>query len=163
MALLLPLPHDEARVTLLAAVLVAALFATAFAGTAVDGVRRWASLGPVKLHVGYLVLPLLAALIAGLGNRMIGNVAAKAVTTAALRAATVYAVLAPFDGEANDVRQRLAADAALAQRLQDVERRAIAPPAVQTNVQRLPQPGQQVVPSAVDAAAALAESNLRGI
>ena len=29
-------------------------------------------------------LPLLAALIAGLGNRMIGNVAAKVVTTAAL-------------------------------------------------------------------------------
>lgn len=62
LALLLPLPHDEARVTLLAAALVAALFATAIAGTAVDGVSRWASLGPVKLHVGYLVLPLLAAL-----------------------------------------------------------------------------------------------------
>jgi NADH-quinone oxidoreductase subunit L len=29
-------------------------------------------------------LPLLASIIAGLGNRMIGNVAAKAVTTAAL-------------------------------------------------------------------------------
>jgi hypothetical protein len=62
LALLLPLPHDEARVTLLAAMLVAALFATAFAGTALGGVRRWASLGPVTLHVGYLVLPLLAAL-----------------------------------------------------------------------------------------------------
>lgn len=62
LALLLPLPQDEARVTLLAAVLVAALFIATFAGTAVDGVRRWASLGPVTLHVGYLVLPLLAAL-----------------------------------------------------------------------------------------------------
>ena len=62
LALLLPIPQDEARVTLLAALLVAALVATAFAGTAVDGVRRWVSLGPVTLHVGYLVLPLLAAL-----------------------------------------------------------------------------------------------------
>ena len=62
LALLLPIPQDEARVTLLAAMLVAALVATSFAGTAVDGVRRWVSLGPVRLHVGYLVLPLLAAL-----------------------------------------------------------------------------------------------------
>jgi hypothetical protein len=62
LALLLPIPQDEARVTLLAAILVAALVATAFTGTAVDGVRRWVSLGPVTLHVGYLVLPLLAAL-----------------------------------------------------------------------------------------------------
>lgn len=62
LAVLLPIPQDEARVTLLAAMLVAALIATSFAGTAVDGVRRWVSLGPVTLHVGYLVLPLLAAL-----------------------------------------------------------------------------------------------------
>ncbi len=35
----------------------------------------------IKLMV---FLPLLAALVAGLGNRMIGNVAAKVVTTGAL-------------------------------------------------------------------------------
>jgi len=66
MAVLLPLPRREDHVTMLAAALVAALFVTAFAGTAVDGVRRWASLGPVRLHVGYLLLPLLAALAARL-------------------------------------------------------------------------------------------------
>lgn len=81
MAALLPLPQDEARTTLLAAVLVAALFVTALAGTAVDGVSRWASLGPVRLHVGYLVLPLLAAL-----SSRLPSVSAVALLLAALLA-----------------------------------------------------------------------------
>lgn len=62
LAVLLPIPQDERRAALLAASLVAALFATAIAGTSIDGVRRWVSLGPVSLHVGYLLLPMLAAL-----------------------------------------------------------------------------------------------------
>ncbi|SDD11730.1 NADH dehydrogenase subunit L [Sphingomonas sp. YR710] len=45
-------------------------------------------------------LPLLAAIVAGLGNRMIGNVAAKVVTTGALFAACAmsWAVFVPFLG-----------------------------------------------------------------
>ncbi len=62
LAVLLPVPKDERRMAVLAATLVAGLFVAALAGTAVDGVRRWVSLGAVRLHVGYLLLPLLVAL-----------------------------------------------------------------------------------------------------
>lgn len=61
-AIRLPTPRQTKGTLLLAAALVALLFAVALAGKPVDGVRRWFSLGPVSLHAGYLLLPLLAAL-----------------------------------------------------------------------------------------------------
>lgn len=68
LAAMLPMPQRADGVTLLAAAIVAALFVTAFAGTSVDGVARWVTLGPIRLHVGYLLLPLLAVLATRLAS-----------------------------------------------------------------------------------------------
>ena len=62
----LPLPRSRRGVLVLAVALVLALWATALAGVPVDGVRRWIGIGPVRLHLGYLVLPLLVMLVARL-------------------------------------------------------------------------------------------------
>lgn len=66
LAMWLPLPRRTTGILLLAVALVALLFAVALAGKPVDGVRRWLSLGPVSIHAGYLLLPLLAALVSRL-------------------------------------------------------------------------------------------------
>lgn len=66
LAMWLPLPRQTAGILFLAVALVALLFAVALAGTPVDGVRRWFSLGPVSIHAGYLLLPLLAAIVSRL-------------------------------------------------------------------------------------------------
>lgn len=68
LAVLLPMPQDARYVAALGAALIAALFATALAGTAVDGIRRWVNFGPINLHVGYLLLPVLAALAPSLSS-----------------------------------------------------------------------------------------------
>lgn len=69
LAVLLPIPdHAQGRL-ILASALVIALFATAFAGVPIDGVQRWIALGPVRLHAGYLVVPLLVVLAGRLPSR----------------------------------------------------------------------------------------------
>lgn len=65
-ALWLPLRLSDRGALILAAALVLALWATALAGIPVDGVRRWVGIGPVRLHLAYLVLPLLVVLAARL-------------------------------------------------------------------------------------------------
>ena len=66
LAWLLPLPCSQRGVLVLAGALALALWATALAGEPVEGVRRWVGIGPVKLHLGYLILPLLVMLTARL-------------------------------------------------------------------------------------------------
>lgn len=66
LATLLPLPRTERGILILAGLLVLALWAIALAGAPVDGVRRWVGIGPVRLHLGYLTLPLLVLLTARL-------------------------------------------------------------------------------------------------
>lgn len=62
LAFWLPLPRSERGALILAAAVVLAIWATALAGIPVEGVRRWIGIGPVRLHLGYLVLPLLMVL-----------------------------------------------------------------------------------------------------
>lgn len=52
---------------ILGLLVIAALCAVALAGTAVDGVRRWIRIGPVSVHVGFILLPLLLATAPKLG------------------------------------------------------------------------------------------------
>ena len=66
LATLLPLPHTERGILILAGSLVLALWATGLAGVPVEGIRRWVGIGPVRLHLGYLTLPLLVMLTARL-------------------------------------------------------------------------------------------------
>lgn len=68
-ALLLPMPPKQSGQLILAGTLVALLVLTALAGVELDGVRRWIALGPVRLHTGYLVLPLLVVLASQLPSR----------------------------------------------------------------------------------------------
>lgn len=56
------LPRSERGALILAAAVVLAIWATALTAIPVEGVRRWISIGPVRLHLGYLLLPLLAVL-----------------------------------------------------------------------------------------------------
>lgn len=65
----LPLPRVPQIRLVLASALVALMALTAFVGVELDGVRRWIALGPVHLHTGYLVLPLLAVLAGQLPSR----------------------------------------------------------------------------------------------
>jgi hypothetical protein len=58
----LPQPRSLLGESGLALAMVAMLFATAFFGEDTDGVRRWFTLGPIRLHAGYLILPLLVVL-----------------------------------------------------------------------------------------------------
>ncbi len=69
LATLLPLPRSQRGVLVLAGALVLGLWATALAGVPVEGVRRWIGLGPLRLHLGYLILPLLVTLAARLPAR----------------------------------------------------------------------------------------------
>lgn len=66
LATLLPLPRTERGLLILAGALVLALWATALAGVPVEGVRRWVGIGPLRLHLGYLTLPLLIMVTARL-------------------------------------------------------------------------------------------------
>ena len=61
-ALWLPLPRHNGGQLALALVSTALLTMTVLAGIEADGVRRWLQLGPLRLHIGYLVLPLLVTL-----------------------------------------------------------------------------------------------------
>jgi len=64
-----PLPRKQSGQLFLAGALVALMALTALAGVELDGVRRWIALGPVRLHTGYLVLPLLVVLTSRLPSR----------------------------------------------------------------------------------------------
>lgn len=68
-ALLLPMPPKQSGQLILAGTLVALVVLTALAGVELDGIRRWIALGPVRLHIGYLVLPLLVVLTSQLPSR----------------------------------------------------------------------------------------------
>lgn len=62
-------PRGATADLLIAAALTSLLCFTAYAGLEIDGVRRWLSVGPLRLHTGYLVLPLLVVLLARLEAR----------------------------------------------------------------------------------------------
>lgn len=67
-ALLLPLlalaaRHAWRRPTAALVAAAAALWATALWGADLEGVRRWARIGPLLFHVGFLVLPLVLAVL----------------------------------------------------------------------------------------------------
>lgn len=51
----------KANAAIICAVIVCALLATALWGPAVDGVHRWVRVGPISLHLGFVLLPLLSA------------------------------------------------------------------------------------------------------
>lgn len=76
----LPMPRSEGAVTALAATLLGLLWLTALFGIEIDGARRWIGLGPLRLHTGYLVLPLLVAC----ADRLSSRAAALIVTAAAV-------------------------------------------------------------------------------
>lgn len=69
-ALWLPLPRSHKGEVSLAIALVAVFGLTLNAGYEAIDVRRWLVLGPVRLHAGYLVLPLLTMLAGRLPPRV---------------------------------------------------------------------------------------------
>lgn len=88
--------------------LLALLAAPLLFGPEVDGVRRWLALGPLRLHVGMLVVPALMVIAAGLPARSAAGVVAAASLIAAVQpdlatalalasAAAAIAVVAPRD------------------------------------------------------------------
>jgi cell division protein FtsW (lipid II flippase) len=85
LALWLPLPRSQAGHLVLAITAVALLGLTLLSGTEVDGVRRWLSLGPVRLHTGYLVMPLLVILASRLPVNPASYLLLGAVLTSALQ------------------------------------------------------------------------------
>lgn len=76
----LPMPQSKGAVTALAATLLGLLWLTALFGIEVDGAHRWIGLGPLRLHTGYLVLPLLVAC----ADRLSSRAAALIVSAAAV-------------------------------------------------------------------------------
>ena len=69
----LPVPHLRAKPRAIAVgALALALVLTALAGQPLDGVRRWVAAGPVRLHVGMLLGPALAVLLADAPPRLRG-------------------------------------------------------------------------------------------
>lgn len=56
-ALWLPMPNRTGRQLAFASGALVLLWLTALFGTEIAGVRRWLALGPLTLHIGYLVLP----------------------------------------------------------------------------------------------------------
>lgn len=88
----LPLRLSERGTLILGAALVLTLWATALFGIQVEGVRRWVGIGPVRLHLGYLVLPLLVVLAARLPSPPAAALLAAALAATVLQpdlAATV--------------------------------------------------------------------------
>lgn len=81
---------------MLATALVGLLAFTALFGLEVDGVRRWIALGPLRLHTGYLVLPLVLALTRRLSSRLATLLVAVAAAATAIQPdlATCTALLA---------------------------------------------------------------------
>lgn len=73
----------EASLGVIALLGGAAILLTAFAGVSLEGVRRWARVGPVLLHVGLIALPFLLAAV----SRRVGPLSALAVGLALLGAA----------------------------------------------------------------------------
>lgn len=106
-ALFLPLPTGPRGRAVLAAGLVAVLLATAIGGVEAQHIRRWFALGTLRLHAGYLVLPLLIVL----AGRLPGW------TAAALIAAALF--ITALQPDAAACLGLAAAAAALAERRRD--------------------------------------------
>lgn len=99
----------KARAGAGAAMLLLALFAAPLLfGPELDDVRRWVALGPLRLHVGMLVVPALMVIAAGLPARTAAGVVAAASLVAVLQpdlatalalasAAVAIAIVAPRD------------------------------------------------------------------
>ncbi|MFM5918544.1 MAG: hypothetical protein ACKOOL_13565 [Novosphingobium sp.] len=82
-AAFLPMPTGVRSSTWVAIASLAIFWAATLGGVSQEGVRRWLSVGPITLHAGYLVLPLLAVLI----DRLASKWAATALAFASLAAA----------------------------------------------------------------------------
>ncbi len=79
-------PHINLRSSLLAVtIIIPALLAGTFAGPAVENVHRWIALGPLKLHVAMLVLPVFATQMFRQNKRIIAAVAALVALIVALQ------------------------------------------------------------------------------
>ncbi len=85
LALWLPLPRGNGGQLALAVGLVVLLAVTLLFGTQAEGVRRWLSLGPLRLHTGYLVMPLLVVLASRLPVKPASYLLFGAVLTSALQ------------------------------------------------------------------------------
>lgn len=84
-AALVPTPGREGEAALLIAALLAVFWATMLVGTEQDGVHRWLRAGPVTLHAGYLVLPLLAVLLPRIEIKLAAGVVCLLAIAAALQ------------------------------------------------------------------------------
>lgn len=80
----------------IAAATLAALLATLAIGPNLDGVQRWLAVGPVRLHIGMLLVPALAIAVARLDARQATGALCIAAIMAALQPdlATALALLA---------------------------------------------------------------------
>lgn len=96
LALWLPLPRGENGQLALVAGAVVLLGLTLLGGAEVNGVRRWLALGPLRLHTGYLVLPLVVTLADRLPAKRAAIILFAAVLASALQPdrATSMALLA---------------------------------------------------------------------
>lgn len=85
LALWLPLPRGNRGQLALAVGLVMLLAGTLLFGTQAEGIRRWLSLGPLRLHTGYLVMPLLIVLAGRIPVKPAAFLLVGAVLTSALQ------------------------------------------------------------------------------
>ena len=112
-ALWLPMPNRASRHLVFASGTLLLLWLTALFGKEIAGVRRWVELGPLSLHIGYLVLPLFVVMT----SRLPGKTAAALLFLAAIattvqpdRAAT-YALAAAAAAIALQRKDRYAVSA----------------------------------------------------
>lgn len=112
----LPFDLSESKSVGLGVVLIALLMVTAIFGVEIDGVRRWLALGPLKLHIGYLVLPLLVVLTARVRSPIAAGLLIAALAICALQPdrATVLALSAVAIARVAMVRDRFAMVALIA-------------------------------------------------
>lgn len=112
----LPVRTGERHALGLGIALLGLLGLTLFVGHDLEGVRRWLALGPLNLHIGYLVLPALAVIMARLRPSFAAGmlVAAMAICTLQPDRAAVLALAAAAASRLVQQRDRFALAAQIA-------------------------------------------------